>query len=337
MARTILIAAFADVQVLDVTGPAAVFQAAAQARPDHGYRVMVAGAKAGSLPTNSGMSIVAERSFSRVRGPVDTLIVPGGDGPALTEASPAIGRLIAREAPRARRIASVCTGSFLLAEAGLLDGLRATTHWEAAAQFARRYPKVLLEPDAIWTQDGHTFTSAGVTAGIDLALALVEQDLGTPVAMQVARRLVVYLKRPGGQSQFSTGLRAQTEATGCLQALPAWIDEHLHEDLGNESLARHAGMSPRNFSRVFPSVFGTSPAKYVEQVRVERARALLESDEISVDEVAASSGFAHAERMRRAFLRHLRVSPSEYRERFGPRSSVRRIDLSDSRRKARSA
>ncbi len=317
MSRPIIIAAFPGVQVLDVTGPAAVFQAAAQARPSFGYRVEVVASEAGGVATDSGMSIVAERAFSRVRGPLDTLIVPGGHGTALAAADSAMGRFLGRLAPRARRLASVCTGSFLLAEAGLLDGLRATTHWEAADRFERRYPLVHLEPDAIWTRDGNVYTSAGVTAGIDLALAMVEEDLGTELAMQIARRLVVYLKRPGGQSQFSAGLRAQTEASGNLQDLPAWIDEHLADDLGNAALSRQFGMSPRNFSRVFSNVFDMSPAKYVEQARVERARSLLESRTRSIDEVATASGFANAERMRRTFLRHLKVSPSDYRERFG--------------------
>lgn len=316
--RRILLAAFPDVEVLDVTGPASVFSAAHELRPPGhaGYQVEVAAARPGTVPTSSGVGLVAETGFAEVKGPVDTLIVPGGIGTVRAERDPAMHDLLGRFAPEVRRVASVCTGSFVLAERGLLAGRRATTHWSATEAFAKRHPDVELEPDAIWTRDGRFFTSAGVTAGIDLALALVEDDLGTDTAMAVARMLVVYLKRPGGQAQFSVGLQAQSAATGPLDEAPSYIAEHLDADLSVSALASRFAMSPRHFARVFAASFGVPPAKYVERARVERARVLLEDLARSVDDVATEVGFASAERMRRTFQRHLHVAPSDYRERF---------------------
>jgi transcriptional regulator GlxA family with amidase domain len=222
-------------------------------------------------------------------------------------------------APRVRRLASVCTGAFLLAEAGLLDGRRATTHWSACAALARRYPRVRVDPDPIFVRDGAVVTSAGVTSGMDLALALVEEDHGREVALGVARWLVLFLKRPGGQAQFSAQLSSQLASRQPIQELQAWIVENVHRDLSVAVLAARAGMSPRNFARVFTREVGATPALFVETARVEAARRRLEEDGgRGIEAVAAECGFGSAETLRRAFLRRLRVNPADYRARFQP-------------------
>ena len=215
-----------------------------------------------------------------------------------------------------RRIGSICTGSYLLAEAGLLDGKKATTHWAFAKEFAARFPGVLLDLNPIWVRDGKTYTSAGITAGMDLALALVEEDLGSKIALSVARDLVVFLRRPGGQAQFSRSLAAQTSTRKSLQELLVWMVENLDQDLSLEKLASRAAMSRRNFTRVFAAELGTAPAQYVEQIRVEGARHLLEETEQGVEGIASACGFSSAELMRRAFLRTIGIAPSQYREQF---------------------
>jgi transcriptional regulator GlxA family with amidase domain len=213
-------------------------------------------------------------------------------------------------------VASVCSGAFLLAEAGVLAGRRATTHWESCDALARRHPDVEVDPDPIFVRDGNVLTSAGVTAGMDLALALVEDDHGPERALAVARQLVMYVRRPGGQSQFSAALRAQRAERRPLRELQAWVADHLDADLSVEALARRAAMSPRNFARAFAAEAGVTPARYVEEVRVEAARRLLEGTGRPVDGIAAACGFGSAETMRRAFLRTVHVPPSEYRKRF---------------------
>jgi transcriptional regulator GlxA family with amidase domain len=222
---------------------------------------------------------------------------------------------IIRLSPKVRRLGSICSGAFLLAETGLLDGRRATTHWAHAKEFTARFPKVLLDPDPIWLRDGNIYTSAGVTAGMDLALALVEEDLGSKVALAVARQLVLFLRRPGGQSQFSRLLEAQASARGPLREVLVWAVENLDKDLSVENLALHAAMSRRNFTRVFTAELGKSPAHYIEQLRIEAARQLLEDSWENLEQIAAASGFSSAELMRRAFLRLIGTTPSEYRER----------------------
>jgi len=223
---------------------------------------------------------------------------------------------IARASRRARRTTSVCTGSYLLAAAGLLDGRRATTHWDYCAALAERYPAVEVDPDPVWVRDGDVWTSAGVTAGIDLALALVEDDLGAQVALAVARELVVFLKRPGGQSQFSGALSAQQATRPALRELQAWIAGHLGEDLSVAALAARACLSERSFARAFRAEIGQTPAAYVETLRVERARALLEDGAESLDAVTRATGFTSPEVLRRAFHRRVGVSPAAYRSRF---------------------
>jgi len=218
-------------------------------------------------------------------------------------------------APRARRVASVCTGAFLLARAGLLDGRRATTHWAWCEELARRFPQVAVERDPIFVADGNVRTSAGVTAGMDLALALVEEDLGPRAALEVARQLVLFVRRPGGQAQFSAGLAAQAQHAP-LRELQAWMADHLDADLGVEALAARAHMSPRSFARAFRRETATTPAAYVEALRVERARLLLETTPAAVTEVARACGFGTVETLRRAFARRLGVAPAAYRSRF---------------------
>jgi len=215
-------------------------------------------------------------------------------------------------APRVRRLGSICSGAFFLAAAGLLDGRRVATHWGSTDRLAAMFPKSDVDADAIWVRDGSVYSSAGVTAGIDLALALVEEDLGR----EVARQAVVFLKRPGGQSQFSTELQAQFQATGPLERLPDWVRRNLADDLGVEALAQQVGMSPRNFARVFRHQFETTPARFVESARVERARRHLEDARLSLDEIAEACGFERTDRLRRSFGRIVGVAPAAYRERF---------------------
>ena len=319
--RRIAIVTFDGAQSLDVTGPLETFAIASaqaaertpQAAP--AYQVEVLAAQAGPVRMNSGLRLVADRAYGRVQGGIDTLVVSGGDVAAAAR-DVLLRRWLARMAGRVRRLASVCSGSFILAEAGLLDGRRATTHWAGVPLMTRRYPRITVEPDSIFVRDGTVYTSAGVTAGIDLALALVEEDLGRSIALATARRLVVFLKRPGGQSQFSSHLAAQEVASGALRDLPAWIIEHLDEDLAVERLAARVAMSPRNFARVFRRETGTTPAKYVERARVEAARRRLEDGREGLGEVATACGFGSGEHMRRTFLRHVGVVPHDYRRRF---------------------
>ncbi len=321
--RRIAIAIFPGVQILDVTGPHEVFAAATrqlEASPGGsraaGYALEVVAQRRGPVRAASGLELVATRAFRELRGPLDTLLVAGGEGTRAALGDRVLLAWLARQAPRARRLASVCTGAFLLAEAGLLAGRRATTHWGSCELLAARYPDVRVEPDPIFVRDGNVYTSAGVTAGMDLALALVEEDLGRAVALAVARRLVLFLKRPGGQSQFSAQLAAQLAQREPLREIQSFILEHPGADLRVEALARRAGMSPRHFARVFARELRTTPARFVEGARVADARRRLEDGAAGVEAVAAACGFGSSETMRRAFLRTLRVGPQEYRRRF---------------------
>jgi transcriptional regulator GlxA family with amidase domain len=249
-------------------------------------------------------------------GPIDILIVAGGTGTRAAEDDERLIDWIAAAARRSRRVTSVCTGAFLLARAGVLDGCRATTHWASCAELAERYPTVTVEHDPIFVRDGNVITSAGVTAGMDLALALVEEDLGRQTALDAARWLVVFLQRPGGQAQFSAQLAAQSADRAPLRELQAWIPDHLDEDLTVPALARRACMSDRNFARAFRRETGLTPGAYVEGARVERVRIALETGDLPVELVARQAGFGTVETMRRAFRRQVGVSPAEYRTRF---------------------
>jgi transcriptional regulator GlxA family with amidase domain len=314
--------AFADAQLLDVCGPLEVFSRATRLITDEGrrgrapYVIEILARAPGPIATSSGIAVVAARGFAAVRGGIDTLFVAGGRGvePAMHDAK--LIRWLSHMATRVERLASVCTGAFLLAEAGILDGKRAVTHWHSCARLAARYPNVTVDPDPIFIRQGRTYTSAGVTAGMDLALGLVEEDHGPQVAREVARELVLFLKRPGGQSQFSAQLQTQVADRAPIAELQAWIADHLAHDLTVATLARRAAMSPRNFARVFTRSVGVTPARHVEQLRVEAARRRLEESEASVDQIADQCGFGTGETLRRSFQRIVRVSPSAYRSRF---------------------
>jgi len=269
----------------------------------------------------SGVRMEAHKTLGGCRGPIDTLVVAGGDGVRQAQEDERLITWIRRAAPRSRRVASVCTGAFLLARAGLLNGHEATTHWSECHDLARLYPDVHVQSEPIFVRSGDVYTSAGVTAGIDLALALVEEDLGPKVARDVARWLVLFLRRPGGQSQFSAALAGQRAEREPLREVQAWMVDHLHEDLSVPALAVRAYMSPRNFARAFKREVGMTPAAYVETLRVERARVLLETGAESVEQLARRCGFGTVETMRRVFRKRLGVSPSDYRERFQRRAA----------------
>ena len=309
---------FPDAQVLDVTGPLEVFALANRLSSGRGprYEISVLAPEAGAVSTSSGLSLLAGRGIRQATGPVDTLLIAGGEGTRAAMRNARLVSWIRRTALRARRVTSVCSGAFLLGEAGLLDGRRATTHWAVCDALQQRYPKARVERDPIFVRDGKVSTSAGVTAGMDLALELVEEDGGRDLALAVARWLVMFLRRPGGQSQFSVQLRSQVAERRGLRDLQAWIADHLGEDLSVPALARRTGMSPRNFARAFRRDIGATPAAYVEAQRVEGARRLLETADLSVAEVAAACGFARVETMHRAFRRGVRVSPGQYRRHF---------------------
>jgi len=320
--RSIVVVAFPDAQILDVVGPLEVFSTAnrvlegANGASAPAYRIGIAATRNGPVRMSNGIEIGPATAQGKVRFPIDTLLVAGGQGTRAAAGDRTLIDWIRRAAPRARRVASVCTGAFLLAEAGLLDGRRATTHWASCDLLARRYPRVKVDPDPIFVRDGRLFTSAGVTSGMDLALALVEEDHGREPALTVARWLVVFLKRPGGQSQFSAQLAAQIAEREPLRDLQAWILDHPAADGCVRALARRAAMSPRHFARVFTAETGLTPARFVERARVEAARRLLEQTSRSIEAVASAAGFGSAESMRRAFLRTLRVGPAAYRGRF---------------------
>ncbi|XXU95222.1 DJ-1/PfpI family protein [Sorangium sp. So ce1153] len=322
LTRRIVVVAYDGASAIDVVGPVDVFACASQlanpTRPDAppAYAVEIAAVSGGVIRTISGTQIVANKALEDVAPGPDTVLVAGGDtGEAMRDAR-LLGWLRAAM-PEVRRMGAVCTGAFLLAAAGLLAGHRAATHWSAADTLARQFPAVEVDPDAIFVRSGKIYTSAGTTASIDLALSLVEEDLGYDVALEVARGMVVFLKRPGGQSQFSRPLLAQTAATGPLRRVIEWALRHLDADLRVEVLADKAGMSPRNFARTFARALQTTPAKFVEAARLEQARSCLEGGRASIKQLARDCGFGTDERMRRAFQRTLQVTPEEYRQRFG--------------------
>jgi transcriptional regulator GlxA family with amidase domain len=326
--RRIVMVAFPDAQIIDITGPLEVFGRAARLLSDErgwrvpAYTIEIAATKAGALTTSSGIRLIADRAIANVRGPIDTLLVAGGIGTTAAMRDRALIEWLRNSVRRTRRLCSVCTGAFLLAEAGLLDGLSATTHWRQCDRLAAQYPAVSVETDPIFVRAGKIFTSAGVTAGIDLALALLEDDHGRHVALAVARELVMFLRRPGGQSQFSVQLSTQQADREPIRDLQRWIADHLDADLSVEALARRAAMSPRNFARVFTREVGMTPGEFVENLRVEAARRRLEESGDGVDAIASKCGFGTRESMRRAFIRTLRVPPSAYRSRFHQKLSA---------------
>jgi transcriptional regulator GlxA family with amidase domain len=321
--RQVVIVLFDEVQSLDVTGPLEVLAGAGRVIQAAGsaaraYEIRTLSVSGEPLRTSSGLTIVPDGRLEYAPDRLDTLIVPGGRGARAAVADARLLAWIAEASRRSRRTASVCTGAFALAAAGLLDGRRATTHWSAAEALARMYPRVTVDPDPIFVRDGSVWTSAGVTAGMDLALALVEEDHGRDVALTVARHLVLFLCRPGGQSQFSATLSAQQPAREPLREAQRLILEEVGGDHSVEAMAARAHMSPRHFARAFAAEAGITPARYVERVRLEAARRCLEDDTEPVAAIAAACGFGTAETMRRTFLRTLGVGPAEYRRRFRP-------------------
>ena len=319
--RTVLIVLFDDVQSLDVTGPLEVLTGANTWLARHGgdprYDIRTASLGGRTVRTSSGLRLTPDgdlSGFSETR--LDLLLVPGGEGSRRAE--PELAGWLRAHGRRADRLVSVCTGAFLLAEAGLLDGRRVTTHWAYCASLAARYPALRVDPDPIFVRDGAVATSAGVTAGIDLALALVEDDIGRDAALDIARHLVVFLRRPGNQAQFSAQLAGQLANREPLREVQRWIADHPAADLSVEALASRASLSPRQFARAFAAEVGMPPGRYVDRVRLETARRRLEDTAEGVEQTARSSGYGTSEAMRRAFIRALGVSPDEYRRRFRP-------------------
>lgn len=312
----IVIVGFPSVQILDVTGPLEVFSTASRFLPIPRYATQLVSTDGGPVRSTSGLEF-ATGPMNEVVGDIDTLVVAGGRDMDEAAGDPELVDSIRRLASLSRRVTSVCSGAFLLAAAGLLDGRRATTHWAECETLGHAYPKVSVEPDAIYVQDGNVWTSAGVTAGIDMALALVADDHGRTAAATVARRLVVYLRRSGGQGQFSALLAAQSANDEPIRDVLAWVPDNLTADLSISAMATHAHLSEHQFSRVFKSEVGITPAEHVEAVRMEAACRLLETTLMAMEEIARACGFGTPETMNRAFRRRLNTTPGNHRDHFG--------------------
>ncbi len=311
---------FDGVLALDIAGPAEVLSMAGRSAPKGtGYRIHYLSLQGGMVKTRSGINLQTI-AVSDPLPKLDTIIVAGGQGAETCSSHDPLVRWVADRSSRVRRMCSVCTGAFVLAAAGLLNGRRAVTHWNSGAEFSRRYPQVELDLKPIYIHDHGIWTSAGVTAGIDLALALVEDDYGRASTLAIAKQLVVFLHRPGGQAQFSSALSAQSLAMQTpkrrFAELHTWMVDHLASDLSVDALAHRARMTRRSFTRAYRAIMGLTPARAVEQLRLEAARRGLERGNASVKQIAASCGFGDEERFRRAFLRNLGVAPIQYRDRF---------------------
>ncbi|MGA9600830.1 MAG: GlxA family transcriptional regulator [Methylocystis sp.] len=320
--RRVAFLVFDDIEIVDLSGPLDVFQYA-----DHwlqmtgrvnepGYETLVVGLQAGPVKTSGGLQIIAAHSCDDALGEIDTLVVPGSPWIERVCAEPRLTDWLRKTTPGVRRVVSVCTGAFLLAKAGLLENRCVTTHWMFCDKLAALHPSLRIDPDRIFVRDGHVYTSGGITAGIDLALSLVEEDLGREAPRFIAGLMVVFLRRPGGQNQFSIFLQAEATNRPDIRELQAWILANPREDHAVERLAARLNMSPRNFARQFLAESGITPAKFVEHARVEAARCKLEQTNSSLEAVAAETGFGSAERMQRSFQRLLNVSPQDYRARF---------------------
>ena len=321
--KQIVVLAVPDAQILDAAGPFQIFvRAAERSKGRAPYVVRLATTtRTGSVTTNCGLVLGGGIPYRSIRGPIDTLLIAGGTGVERASQDEELLRWLRRTAPGVRRVGSVCTGAFVLAAAGLLDGKRAATHWKWADELATRFKNIDVDPDPIYIRDGKTYTTAGVTAGMDLALALVEEDLGSAVALAVAREMVLYLRRAGGQSQFSAALALQASDRKQIADLRTWALDNLDRDLTVEALAAKAGMSPRNFARAFLKDTGTTPARFVERLRVEAARRRLEESPDKLEKIASDCGFGSIQRLRRSFRRVLRVGPHDYRSRFTEEAS----------------
>ena len=316
--RLIVFLVYPGVKLLDLAGPLQVFADAARSGGGlPAYRTRVVSLDGGAIPSDTAVALPSAPFAALAAEPIDTLLVVGGNGVFAAMQDTRLVEGLQRLAAGSRRVGSICSGAFLLAAAGLLSGKRAVTHWDHCARLAAYDPDIEVEDDPIYIEDGGVWTSAGVTAGIDLALAMVAQDLGRPRAMALARNLVTFMVRPGGQSQFSPVLARQlADAEGRFDGLHDWMAANLDADLRVEALADQAGMSPRTFARLYVEHTGQTPAKAVEAMRVEAARGLLETGDLPISQVAVRCGFGDDERLRRAFLRSLQVPPAAYRERF---------------------
>jgi transcriptional regulator GlxA family with amidase domain len=312
--RSVIVVAFPDVQALDVVGPLEVFAMANRFGADPAYASALVSGSGQPVTTSSGLSLGTERASRRAA--IDTLMVAGGTGTAAAMADDHLIAWLRTAAASARRVTSVCSGAFLLAQAGVVDGRRVTTHWSACDALARLFPAVEVDADPIYVRDGNVWTSAGVTAGMDLALALVEHDHGGELALAVARQLVLFTHRPGGQSQFSTQLAVRRAEREPLRDALAFVAEHPDADLSVPALARRAAMSVRTFARAFSREVGITPAVFVQRSRVEAARRLLETTDRTVDDIARACGFGTVETMHRAFQRVVRTTPGQYRRLF---------------------
>jgi transcriptional regulator GlxA family with amidase domain len=313
----VAILAFPRFQLLDVAGPADVFvEASRQLGDPRAYQVQVIGTEEGMLKSSGGLRLAVDSTVATHRGPIDTLLVAGSPNIEDMASDTQLQEWLRRQARTVRRYGSVCTGAFVLAATGLLDGKRVATHWNSAARLAAAYPGTHVEADSIYVKDGKLFTSAGVTAGMDLALAMVEEDHGRELALRVARELVMFLKRPGGQSQFSAHLAAQTSERSGVREVQDYVLANLKSDLSVPALASRAGMSERSFARIFRSETGTTPAEFVENARIDAARRLAEESDLPAKRLADAVGYANVDGFRRAFGRRLGVSLVEYRRRF---------------------
>jgi transcriptional regulator GlxA family with amidase domain len=319
--KTVAILAMPGVQLLDVSGPLDVFAEANLQARSQAYRLQVIATRRGPVRSSSGVRLMPDAVIGDAMDePIHTLLVAGSPHAADAVSDANVTTWLRKLTPKMRRFGSVCSGAFVLAQAGLLNGRRVTTHWAVADQLAQEFPSVTVDADAIHVRDGRLRTAAGVTAGLDLSLALVEEDLGRDIAMKVAAQLVMFFKRPGGQMQFSRKGEAAPTGRSALQEVQRWISANPAEDHGVANLAARMGLSERHFARLFRQEVGVTPAAWVEDVRVAAARRLLEAGNAAPKQVAFECGFADADTLRRAFQRQVGITPAEYRKRFGPAS-----------------
>lgn len=312
---------------LEYMGPLQVFMEAnffleRAGRSDLGYDLEIVAVEPGIVFEMLGMTITVDRSYDTLSGEIDTIVFQAVDEDERTIRDESFITWVKDVAGRTRRVTSICVGTYVLAEAGLLNGRRATTHWMACDELQRRYPEVRVDPEPIFVKDGHIYTSAGSTAGIDLSIALVEEDFGSGLALRVAQGLVMYLKRPGSQAQFSAQLSTGFSRQSSIREVQTYVVEHLDDDLSVDQLAQRASMSPRNFARVFSQEAGVSPGKFIERTRLERARLHLEQTDTPIGRIARQCGYRTADGMRVAFERNLGINPREYRQRFSKASDI---------------